>query len=117
MRVWLEATDISHEAFSLVLDSLPYTLGPQGRDTKKRDSGDDSTRAPPLPIPNREVKPCNADGTAKAGEQVIAVLEKKSCLLGSSFYLGLIRHKPRWLKPTACRRRQTKAGRMGIIRD
>ena len=77
MRVWLEATDISHEAFSLVLDSLPYTLGPQGCETKKRDSGDDSTRAPPLPIPNREVKPCNADGTAKAGEQVIAVLEKK----------------------------------------
>ena len=35
MRVWLEETDISHEAFSLVLDSLPYTLGPQGRGTKK----------------------------------------------------------------------------------
>ena len=35
MRVWLEATDISHEAFSLVLDSLPYTLRPQGRETKK----------------------------------------------------------------------------------
>ena len=30
--------------------------------------GDDSTRAPPLPIPNREVKPRHADGTAKAGE-------------------------------------------------
>ena len=36
--------------------------------TLSRYSGDDSTRAPPLPIPNREVKPCNADGTAKAGE-------------------------------------------------
>ena len=24
--------------------------------------------APPLPIPNREVKPARADGTAKAGE-------------------------------------------------
>ena len=31
-------------------------------------SGDDSIRAPPLPIPNREVKPYHADGTAKAGE-------------------------------------------------
>ena len=26
--------------------------------------GDYSTRVPPLPIPNREVKPCHADGTA-----------------------------------------------------
>jgi len=25
-------------------------------------------RAPPLPIPNREVKPHHADGTARAGE-------------------------------------------------
>ena len=35
---------------------------------EKRHSGDDSIRAPPLPIPNREVKPYHADGTAKAGE-------------------------------------------------
>ncbi len=27
-------------------------------------SGDYSTRVPPLPIPNREVKPRHADGTA-----------------------------------------------------
>ena len=27
-----------------------------------------SARAPPLTIPNREVKPCRADGTATAGE-------------------------------------------------
>ncbi len=26
------------------------------------------TYSPPLPIPNREVKPYHADGTAKAGE-------------------------------------------------
>ena len=51
-------------------------------------SGDDSTRAPPLPIPNREVKPCNADGTAKAGEQVIAVLLRKpAAQLASLFYI------------------------------
>ena len=31
-------------------------------------SGGYSTGVPPLPIPNREVKPCNADGTARAGE-------------------------------------------------
>ena len=30
--------------------------------------GDYSDRVPPLPIPNREVKPISADGTAKVGE-------------------------------------------------
>jgi hypothetical protein len=30
--------------------------------------GDYSGRVPPLPIPNREVKPASADGTAKVGE-------------------------------------------------
>ena len=47
-----------HELFSrlpAVSSSEPY-------------SGDDSIRAPPLPIPNREVKPYHADGTAKAEE-------------------------------------------------
>ena len=34
----------------------------------ERDSGGYSTRVPPLPIPNREVKPCHADGTAFVGE-------------------------------------------------
>jgi hypothetical protein len=34
----------------------------------KRSSGDYSGRVPPLPIPNREVKPASADGTAKVGE-------------------------------------------------
>ena len=80
---------ISHGAFSLVLDSLTYTLRPCEAGRRKRDSGDDSTRAPPLPIPNREVKPCNADGTAKAGEQVIAVLlEKASGRMPFLFYAG-----------------------------
>ena len=31
-------------------------------------SGGYSDGAPPLPIPNREVKPVRADGTAKVGE-------------------------------------------------
>ena len=31
-------------------------------------SGDHSERETPLPIPNREVKPISADGTAKVGE-------------------------------------------------
>ena len=30
-------------------------------------SGDYSIRVPPLPIPNREVKPDHADGTASSG--------------------------------------------------
>ena len=34
----------------------------------KRSLGDYSDRVPPLPIPNREVKPASADGTAKVGE-------------------------------------------------
>ena len=40
-------------------------------------SGGYSSGVPPLPIPNREVKPRRADGTArKVGEQVAAVLEE-----------------------------------------
>ena len=35
---------------------------------ERRHSGGDSVRVPPLPIPNREVKPHRADGTAKVGE-------------------------------------------------
>jgi hypothetical protein len=34
----------------------------------KRSSGDYSGGVPPLPIPNREVKPASADGTAIVGE-------------------------------------------------
>jgi len=30
--------------------------------------GDYSVGVPPLPIPNREVKPAHADGTAQVGE-------------------------------------------------
>ena len=33
---------------------------------------------PPLPIPNREVKPTSADGTATAGEYVDAILRAPS---------------------------------------
>ena len=34
----------------------------------KRSLGDYSDGVPPLPIPNREVKPASADGTAIVGE-------------------------------------------------
>ena len=43
------------------------------RSEYKRYSGGYSTRVPPLPIPNREVKPCHADGTEFVGELVAAV--------------------------------------------
>ena len=46
-------------------------------------------RVPPLPIPNREVKPHHADGTAKVGEQVIATLTEgfRRAIAGSLFYV------------------------------
>ena len=37
-------------------------------DTEKETKAVNSTGVPPLPIPNREVKPRRADGTAKVGE-------------------------------------------------
>ncbi len=40
--------------------------GRNGKD--KKNQGGDSAWDPPLPIPNREVKPRRADGTAKVGE-------------------------------------------------
>ena len=36
--------------------------------TLHRHSGGYSSGVPPLPIPNREVKPVHADGTAQVGE-------------------------------------------------
>ena len=39
--------------------------------------GDYSVGVPPLPIPNREVKPDSADGTAIVGEQVVADFKQK----------------------------------------
>ena len=39
-------------------------VGHVGKETKAVNS----TGVPPLPIPNREVKPRRADGTAKVGE-------------------------------------------------
>lgn len=49
----------------------------RGGTRKKKDKGGDSAWDPPLPIPNREVKPRRADGTAKAGEQVAAPLMRR----------------------------------------
>ena len=39
--------------------------------------GGNSAGVPPLPIPNRAVKPRRADGTGKPGEQVAAPLERE----------------------------------------
>ena len=47
----------------LILFMLPGFNAPQIKAL-----GDYSNGAPPLPIPNREVKLIRADGTAKAGE-------------------------------------------------
>ena len=50
--------------------SPSYTVGPPQRpvraeaSTKEIDNGGNSDGDPPLPIPNREVKPVSADGTA-----------------------------------------------------
>ena len=43
-----------------------------------KDIGGYSEGVPPLPIPNREVKPLSADGTAKVGEQVAAFFKEAS---------------------------------------
>ncbi len=40
------------------------------KDINKEIKGDYSKGEPPLPIPNREVKPLSADGTAKLGGRV-----------------------------------------------
>ena len=47
-----------------VADCQPYAI----RDDVQKDKGGYSGGVPPLPIPNREVKPARADGTAQAGE-------------------------------------------------
>ena len=40
--------------------------------------GGNSAGVPPLPIPNRAVKPRRADGTGKPGEQVAAPFRERS---------------------------------------
>ena len=77
VRVWLGFLHFAPQGLPPLSEFLTlHAPAFSGPGDERRDSGDDSTRAPPLPIPNREVKPCNADGTAKAGEQVIAVLSE-----------------------------------------
>ena len=44
---------------------------------KIKGKGGNSAGVPPLPIPNRAVKPRRADGTGKPGEQVAAPLERE----------------------------------------
>ena len=53
-RVWRYIRSAMYGHFTFFSSCLPY-------------SGDYSTGVPPLPIPNREVKPGHADGTASSG--------------------------------------------------
>ena len=53
---------------SRVNDFYDITAAKSAAEKGKKNKGDDSVRVPPLPIPNREVKPHHADGTAKVGE-------------------------------------------------
>ena len=46
-----------------------------------------SSEVPPLPIPNREVKLTNADGTAYLGGRVGSRLFKPSPIKGSVFFV------------------------------
>ena len=52
-------------------------------------SGGYSTRVPPLPIPNREVKPCHADGTASQWE-ISVLIDVLIPSLGNTVYLVTI---------------------------
>ena len=54
-RVWRYIRSAMYGHFTFFSSCLPY-------------SGDYSTGVPPLPIPNREVKPGHADGTAQQWE-------------------------------------------------
>ena len=51
-----------------VLNPPSHTARAKARGQEKENQGGDSAWDPPLPIPNREVKPRRADGTAEAGE-------------------------------------------------
>lgn len=71
-------SNVSLPASASFAAHAPRAPGSRGRARgwrQRENQGGDSTGAPPLPIPNREVKPRGADGTAKAGEQVTAALE------------------------------------------
>ena len=57
----------SERSFSIEAFEPYRPTGAWAPGNEKR-QGDDSVRDPPLPIPNREVKPHRADGTAKVGE-------------------------------------------------
>ena len=52
-------------SLSIIYGWSTATAGTRGRaSTKEKNNGGNSDGDPPLPIPNREVKPVSADGTA-----------------------------------------------------
>ena len=68
-RVWRYIRSAIYGHFTFFSSCLPY-------------SGDYSTGVPPLPIPNREVKPDHADGTASSGRVGSRRFQKKPpCLI------------------------------------
>ena len=67
----------------------------------------DSVGDPPLPIPNREVKPVSADGTAKIRGRVVGLGHYKAGLFNASLYYTEI--SPAKLFPM--RRRTSSTGR------
>ena len=76
----------------------------------KRTSGGYCGRVPPLPIPNREVKPACADGTAmQCGRVGSRLLSKKRSLENESFrgfFVVCIRHFRHFRRCWICRKRR-----------
>ena len=69
-KVFLKKLKISQNLWVKFRDAEAEAKGRRKKQSKFRTShkGGDSAGDPPLPIPNREVKPRYADGTAKVGE-------------------------------------------------
>ena len=57
---------------------LPDNVNPISAEYRGKREGGYSAGAPPLSIPNREVKPRSVDGTARAGEQNAATLRRET---------------------------------------
>ena len=71
-----------------------YTVGDSVRNDRSvryiQDSGGNSNGVPPLPIPNREVKPIHADGTAFSCGRVGSRLFKRRFTVGAFFVFCLL---------------------------
>ena len=108
----------------LVLRSQPYTTALEKRSLRKRAYkslietscsnrilGGYCGGVPPLPIPNREVKPTSADGTAmqcgRVGNRLLLEESSETKVLGLFFYVFFLKKTIlffyfRTLRPFAC---------------